>query len=176
MSDKTESYMTTNSAIVFSIDHPKVEDIEVEDIAHALSLICRYNGQIREFYSVAQHSILVASMVPSKYAMFALMHDASEAYIGDVITPLKKVLKETYLDIEDKFMRAVAKKFHFSMNKKARVAVKEADMILLRTEMRDLSNFDFLEGKRLAQRITPWVPKTAETAFLAFYKLILSEQ
>ena len=69
-------------------------DVRLEDIVHGLSLTCRYNGQCREFYSVAQHSIHVANVLkmwgePIAVQLAGMMHDAAEAYLGDVITPIK---------------------------------------------------------------------------------------
>ena len=70
----------------------KPEDIQVKDIATALSKICRYAGRIPEFYSVAQHSVIVSKKVSPQLAFAALLHDAAEAYIGDVISPIKRDL------------------------------------------------------------------------------------
>lgn len=80
---------------------PDPDSIEILDIAHSLSMICRYTGHIRDFYSVAQHSLIVKSLVPSKYKLAALLHDAEEAYIGDWSSPLKASLKTLYPGIDD---------------------------------------------------------------------------
>lgn len=168
-----KNWMCSKSGIFFSIKNPKVENIYANDIAHGLSLLCRFNGQINEFYSVAQHSVEVSKIVPPKYAMYALMHDASEAYIGDVISPLKRILGDTYANIEYKFMKVVARKFDFKMGKNASKEVKKADMIMLRTEMRDLSNFNFLEGERLNDVIKPLTWYDARSLFIIRYHEIL---
>lgn len=67
---------------------PQIEDICIEDIAHALSNVCRYAGHCRDFYSVAQHCVMVSDWMPSM-KLEGLMHDASEAYLGDISRPLK---------------------------------------------------------------------------------------
>jgi hypothetical protein len=78
---------------------PNVADIDIRDIAHSLSLICRYTGHIPTFYSVAQHSLIVSSLVPHEYRLAALLHDAEEAYIGDWSSPLKHSLKKLFPSI-----------------------------------------------------------------------------
>jgi hypothetical protein len=72
---------------------PRPEDVSFRDVAHALSNVCRYGGHARHFYSVAEHSRLLAEFFEGQRrrdaARFALLHDASEAYIGDMVRPLK---------------------------------------------------------------------------------------
>lgn len=78
---------------------PQVADMDMQDIAHALSLICRFGGHVKHFYSVAEHSLLVADLLeeqghPSNVVLAGLLHDAHEAFIGDVTTPVKAVLRQ----------------------------------------------------------------------------------
>src|SRR5690625_1370857 len=93
------SFITTYSGISFDPLHPIEKDILTEDIAHALSLLCRANGHYKYFYSVAQHSINCAKEAQarnySERIQFAcLLHDASEAYMSDVTRPVKQALNE----------------------------------------------------------------------------------
>lgn len=109
----------------------KVSDIEIVDIAHALSHICRFGGHTRSFYSVAQHSCRVAELVPPEFKMPALLHDGAEAYLGDVITPLKKLLP-VYTEIEESFMRAIAARFE--IDHLIPKPVKDADWLMFLVE------------------------------------------
>lgn len=102
--------IVTSTGLMIDISRPVIDDIQILDIAHALSNICRYVGHCHDFYSVAEHSVLVSHMVPRQHAMWGLMHDASEAYLGDVSTPLKRQLP-AYKSLEAAWMSAVAKKF-----------------------------------------------------------------
>lgn len=100
------------------------DDIDLEDIAVGLAHTARFAGQTRTFYSVAEHSIAVSIDLPFEYKLAGLLHDASEAYIGDMPTPIKNRMPD-YKYIENGIMEAVAKKFGFEypLNQK----VKDAD-------------------------------------------------
>lgn len=112
---------------------PRPEDIDLETIAHALSMQCRFGGHIKEFYSVAQHSVLVS--LTCVHPKEGLLHDAAEAYLADVIRPLK-VIFPAYKEAEEKIERAIAEKFGLIFPWPD--DVKEADNVLLATEKRDL--------------------------------------
>ena len=91
---------------------PKENEIHIEDIAHALSNQCRYSGHTEQFYSVAQHSLLVSWFCDQQYALEGLMHDASEAYLVDVPRPIKSSFPQ-YLEIEKSIMYAIGTKYNF---------------------------------------------------------------
>lgn len=129
------SEIDLRSGLVFDFINPKQETILIEDIAWALSYTCRFVGQSLDFYSVAQHSVAVSKIVPEDQKLAALLHDAAEAYIGDVSRPLKKLLPD-YKIIEDNIEAAIAKRFGLPATMTPEI--KNADMILLRTEQRDL--------------------------------------
>lgn len=111
---------------------PTPDMIDINDIAHALSRICRFGGHAKEFYSVAQHSLLVAAMAPDELKLEALLHDAAEAYVGDVIKPLKVLLGDVYDQIERGFMNAITAKF--GLNKAILQGLKEYDRKALEVE------------------------------------------
>lgn len=83
---------------------------DVQDIAHSLSMLCRYNGHCNYFYSVAEHSVRCSYSVPEEYAFEALMHDATEAYVTDVVSPLKPFL-EGYKEMENNLHARLASVF-----------------------------------------------------------------
>ena len=150
-----------------------VEDVCIEDIAHHLSLLCRFNGGCREFYSVAQHSVHVAQVLPDRLKLRGLLHDATEAYLGDVVSPLKDCLPQ-YRAMEATLWRVVCKKFNLPKISAADcVAVKQADTVLLVTEWRDLmppsaAPLDHL-AKPWRNAVVPWTAELAERQFLNFY-------
>ncbi len=88
----------------------KASDITIEDVARGLSKVCRYAGQRKEFISVAEHSVYVSTCVPKKLALHALLHDAAEAYMGDVPSPIKKLCPD-FSAIEEQFDTAVHASF-----------------------------------------------------------------
>ena len=111
---------------------PRPEEVDVVDIAFGLSKICRYGGHTTRFYSVAEHSVLVAQALPKNLQMYGLLHDASEAYLGDVIRPLKRFIPG-YRDFEEAVMVAVCA--HFGLTYPMPAAVKEIDNNILLDEM-----------------------------------------
>lgn len=116
---------------------PKIEDICIEDIAHALSMMCRFTGHCREFYSVASHSVYVSRVCSKENQLYGLLHDASEAYITDVARPVKRLKElEGYRAIEKSLQKAICQKF--GLPEIEPEEVKEADVKMLATEARDL--------------------------------------
>ncbi|PTA91274.1 hypothetical protein CWM66_08495 [Kosakonia sp. H7A] len=130
-----ETFIQTYSGKKFDYLTATVDVIDIEDIATSLSNICRYCGQLPEFYSVAQHSVLCSQLVPAEFAFEALMHDAAEAYVQDLPAPLKALLHD-YRRMEqmvDDLIRA-----KYGLPREHSPAVKRADLIMLATERRDL--------------------------------------
>ncbi|MFT4062551.1 MAG: hypothetical protein QM642_09380 [Edaphocola sp.] len=107
----TDGYFNTAYGKVVNLNKPEPSTINMADIAAGLSKVCRFGGQLLDFYSVAQHSLLVAAMAPPELKLAALLHDASEAYLGDVISPLKHILGNTYRDVERRFMAVIGEKY-----------------------------------------------------------------
>jgi len=157
--------------------HPldlRPEDIEVIDIGHALGNLCRFNGQCTAFYSVAQHSALVASILPGPLALCGLLHDAAEAYLADIVTPVKRQLRG-YAEAENRAWRAIADRFGLPYTMPARVGA--ADLVLLATERRDLvvpdhgdHEWPHIAGvEPMPERIHPLPPAEAKTQWLMLF-------
>lgn len=172
------SWLQTFTDEKFDLVNPTLDQVDVRVIAHALARICRFGGHPRQFYSVAQHSVIVSHHVPAPYALHALMHDAAEAYIGDVIRPLKTLLKEwtggKYEAFEANVERVIWKRLGIEWTDDARRAVHDADERALATEARDLfgkpiENWTTKLRPELAIRIIPCNPDQAELGFLARY-------
>lgn len=149
------------------------QDVYIEDIAHALACTGRFGGHTREFYSVAQHSVLASTIVSPENAKWALLHDSPEAYLGDVPRPIKYSLGfDEYRAAEKRLEGVIMMAFDLPLEEPAEV--KEADSIMLVTEARDLMGAtvddDWLHGADnaypLATSINPWTPKLAEQKFL----------
>lgn len=151
---------------------PEQCDFDIVDIAHALANLCRFTGHTRRFYSVAQHSILASHCVPRSLAKEALLHDAPEAFIGDVSRPLKQLLPQ-YKEIERRVEAVVRLKFQLPEHESP--MVKHADLVMLATEKRDLmpTTGDQLhliaDIEPLRMRIEPMPPEMAYLAFMARY-------
>lgn len=149
---------------------PRAEDVFIEDIAHALSNICRFTGHTLQFYSVGQHSVLCSYAVPESDALWALLHDASEAYLSDFARPVKyhSAFKQAYCAAEDRLQRVIADAFSLGWPMPA--SVKVADNRLLATERRDLMRTTdlawSLDAEPLPEIIKPLSPVTVEHYFL----------
>lgn len=136
---KNENYwIETFTGKRFHLLTPSPEEIDIIDIAHALSLLCRYTGQVSSFYCIGDHSIRISHMVPRELALAALLHDASESYISDISRPLKQLLPQ-YRDIESIVQTAIYDKYSVSpLSVGEYDLIKQADNVLLITEARDL--------------------------------------
>lgn len=159
------------SGKVIDLLRPTVDDILLVDIAHSLSNICRFGGATVNFYSVAQHCIFVSRLLPPHLALWGLMHDASEAYLGDITRPLKMYLNGKYTDLEKIYMRVICEKF--GLSEEEPTEIKEADIIALVTERRDLlleqsEDWGFWQ-KPMSEKIFPVGPKVARDLFLEEY-------
>jgi len=168
-----KGWFITSSGKRFYPMNPRPEDVCIEDIAHALSNICRFGGHVKTFYSVAQHSLLVEKIEPG---LPSLMHDATEAYCGDMVRPIKLSMP-AFVDMEHGIWRAICERLQIPQQLPA--SVKLADNRALFTERRDLITgykADW-EDEGLypthPDRITPMRPIFAELAFLErFYELL----
>ena len=170
---KQRGYMETypNGVPVNPLDI-KPEDLHIETIAHALSLICRFGGHVKEFYSVAEHCIRVSQIVLPEYKLAALLHDSSEAYLGDIIRPIKYSIR-WFEDLDKKTQSTVMKRFGIDYNEVVEKAVKDADNRLGFTEGRDLMYKVETWGKFtgfLPDKIIPLSSGKAERIFLRLFR------
>jgi len=106
-------HIRTQSGKKIDLLNPKADDISIDDIAHGLAKACRYAGQIKEFYSVARHSILVSRFISYPWKLHGLLHDASESYLGDIVKHLKEFLPD-YRAIECKVQGSIYARFGLS--------------------------------------------------------------
>jgi 5'-deoxynucleotidase YfbR-like HD superfamily hydrolase len=150
---------------------PERSEILIADIARGLAHTCRFGGQTSTFYSVAQHSVLVSHLVPEIWALEGLMHDAAEAYVGDIVGPLKQLVPD-FKRIEVSVERAIEARFGLAFDE-CRPLIKDADLRMLRTEQRDLTaghahNWKGLDAYRpLRKKLVAQSPTMAESDFLA---------
>lgn len=180
--------IVTYTGKLFNIFDPKPELICIEDIAHSLANTCRFTGHTRKFYSVAEHSVRMALSHELKgHPMTRLLHDAAEAYFGDIATPLKR---KTYVSdgntfrpiyaVEAKILVAISEALGVDL--KNDPVIKEGDKRMALTEIRDLMpKTDAWAGwykkyEPLKERIDPWTPARAEVEFLMAYNDLASEE
>jgi uncharacterized protein len=143
---------------------PSPDDIAIEDIAHALSMTCRYTGHTKQFYSVAEHSLLVSRAVPPQFKLWGLLHDASEAYICDIARPVKRDPRMApYLDIEANLMRVIAQRF--GLPERMPDEVKIADTRMLSTEAPQIYSTP-PRPELWAERLKTWAPYPFNIEFL----------
>lgn len=136
----TDGVTNTIGGQLIDYNNPTAEMIHIEDIATALSHTCRFGGHVRQFYSVAQHCVLVAMMMKldgngsGELVLEGLLHDASEAYLGDVIKPLKELIAPVYAPIERRFEAVIAERFELQDDPIVRGIIKEYDVKALELE------------------------------------------
>lgn len=188
MAERSGDWIQTYMGHKFYPLDPRVEEVDIRDIAHALANVCRFTGHVRQFYSVAQHSVIVSAHVWPSLARAGLLHDAAEAYIGDISRPLKRHLwastksgiePVSHFDmkhakqVEKELLSVIFETFGVPWPDDWSV-IDKADLLLLATEARDLMgplhpDWHHKEANGwpvLAEKIVPLSPRTAESAFL----------
>lgn len=167
MTDRGDWIQTALGGQFWPID-PRPDEIDPEDVAHALSLLCRFGGHCLRFYSVAEHSVLLARAVAPHNRLWALLHDATEAYLVDVPRPLKPFLVG-YKEAEDKIARAVCDRFGLPMEMPAEV--RAADTRILTDErhqnMAPAPKPWSTDAEPLGVTLQFWSPPRAKREFLA---------
>lgn len=164
----------TSTGQYFDFTKPEAHDYQIEEIAHALSHLCRYTGHVSQFYSVAQHSVLVSLFIEPALALEGLLHDASEAYLGDVSSPLKALLPD-YKAIEHKVEAAIASQYGLNLHHRH---IKIADLRMLSTEKRILMPQTDNDHKHWPDYppyhiwIRPMSPEEAKDFFLTRYQIV----
>jgi len=176
---------------------PSPLDIEVADIAHGLARVARWNGQTEgaHIYSVAQHSLLVETIahqgarLDRKSRLAVLLHDAPEYVIGDMITPFKAVIGDTYKAVETRLLAAVHVRFGLPVTLPADLiaAIKTADRAAAYLEATRLAGFSSAEAGRFFGRppkfsaaiereyLVPWPADTAEARYLERFTKLTRE-
>lgn len=159
------------SGSYFDFEAPETSNFTIEDVAHGLSMICRFAGQCGRFYSVAQHSVHLSEIVPPQDAYQGLMHDAPEAFVGDMAKPLKVMLPE-YSVIEKRVEAAVFERFKVAVPLPS--TIKEADVLMLVTEqhhlMKNRDDWEYCRGRTpLDMELPSWSPGQAKSRFLKRY-------
>jgi hypothetical protein len=174
---------------------PSALDVEIEDIAHGLARVARWNGQTsgQHIFSVAQHTLLVDAIARRRASLDArarlaiLLHDAPEYVIGDMITPFKSVLGDAYKAIERRLLAAIHLRFGLpaALPPELTKLVKSADRAAAYLEATRLAGFGEVEAKRFfgtppevppkleRDYLTPWSAEDAETRYLQSFTAVL---
>ena len=189
MQKKPRSWQRMLSGRRLDLLNPSPLDIEIEDIARGISRVARWNGQTSGEYplSVAQHSVIVAELLKSynenieiKWQLAALLHDAAEYIISDMITPLKSFLGEEYIQLEEKIQSAINIRFSLpgEIPKKIYKLIKNCDRQTAFIEAIQLAGFTLKEAKKTLKmpklipdhKIIPISANKAEKLFLKKFK------
>lgn len=177
-----EQWIGLLSGAQFNYNRPEESDVTLDDLASALSNICRFSGHLPCFYSVAQHLVNTSRLVPAEYAFDALMHDTAEAFTNDLPTPLKWALP-IFKELEIKIESAMAEKFGF--NYPYHPCVKEADTNMLILEKlyvkmddRPWPQYEDIVVDHLRDKVDlkPWQPVRAKREFLERFEELTNGQ
>jgi hypothetical protein len=175
---------------------PSPLDIEIEDIAHGLARVARWNGQTKgaHIYSVAQHCLLVEALTRARaprldrgHRLAALLHDAPEYVIGDMISPFKAVIGDAYKAVEHRLLSAIHRRFGLPLPPaELNALIKAADRAAAYLEATRLAGFDTAEARRFFGRpptfsaamerdyLKPWPAETAQARYLERIKKLVA--
>lgn len=165
-------WMQTAAGRQFWPMDPRPNEVFIDDIAHALSMLCRFGGHCLRFYSVAEHSVLLAMRAPEPYRLWALLHDASEGYLVDVPRPIKSSLGG-YKEAEAKVTHAISVRFNLHLG--CPDVVKRLDRaILLDERAQNMTPTPHIWGggdvEPLGVTLQFWNPERARAEFLATFE------
>jgi 5'-deoxynucleotidase YfbR-like HD superfamily hydrolase len=182
----SSGWIQTYTGKAFYPMYPCAEDIDIVDIAQALSLICRFTGHVQKFYSVAQHSVLVSRYLTetgrSDLALWGLLHDASEAYLSDISRPVKHSrMMDGYRQAEANLQRVIMRRF--GLPEAEPPEVKQADVAVMGAEARDLmgpltrpEEWEWCTSQAWSMVIEPIAPSTARESFLKEFKRLFKQK
>jgi 5'-deoxynucleotidase YfbR-like HD superfamily hydrolase len=166
----------------FNYTRPEDSEVEIEDIASALSNVCRFSGHLPCFYSVAQHLVNTSRIVPPEFAFTALMHDTAEAFTNDLPTPLKWTLP-VFKELEVKIESAMANRFGFQYPYPEQVKLADTQMLLLEKNYVKLDNAEWtyyndIEFEHLVDRVDlkGWQPVRAKREFMERFEELNDER
>jgi len=174
--ERKGDWCKTYSGVHFYPMDPRPEDFKIEDISHALSNQCRFSGHTAIFFSVAQHSILVAKTIlmenkPREVVLAGLLHDAAETYLVDIPSPIKRMLPD-YSKMEGIVSKALAEKFGVPYPWPK--CVKDADVRATYAEARELAggyeDWGVQIPNPLPGRIVPMEPRVAKAIFMRWFR------
>jgi len=156
-----------------------IDSIVIEDIAHSLSMLCRFKGHSKQFYSVAQHSVIVSYICEPQYSFYGLLHDASEYVLGDMPAPLKRSGKiNEYKKIEKILQGKIYNRFGLKDDEPD--DIKRADLLALSTEAYNFMNPLHPDWKNIYNPldidIVALPPADAETLFLSRFDQLFGKQ
>lgn len=178
MNQNNDNWIGLLSGATLNYDHPEDSDVTIDDLASALSNVCRFSGHLPCFYSVAQHLVNTSRIVPTEFAYDALMHDTAEAFTNDIPTPLKWALP-IIKELESRIEAAMAARFGFVFPYAPEVKLADTQMLLLekkyvkrdsfRWKLYENIDFEYLKDK---VDLKPWQPIRAKREFLERYECL----
>lgn len=181
MSEYEQHWISTPLVPKFYFLEPREEDIHIEDIAHALSMTCRFGGHCDRFYSVAEHSILLAwrlsaiGTVKAITLLAALLHDAEEAYLPDIPAPIKQHMPEAH-KIYEKLNAAIIHKFDVEEAEWKLIKMYDRKMAVAEAKLLGIWNTEWADtGEPLELQIAGLPPDVARLKFMHTYRLLIAE-
>ena len=157
---------------LFDFKDPTTDMVRIEDIARGLSNSAHFGGQTEQYFSIAQHCLLVYELIPDEhkesytFGMAALLHDASEAYTGDMVKPLKNMLPE-FKKIEDRIMEVIFEKYDLPL--RTLKLIKDYDMTAQKIE------YQYLFGRNREEKYLPvMTPKESYDAFMEMFNKLIN--
>ena len=169
------NFIITRSGARFFINEKDLSSVPIDDLAHALSYNCRFNGHVNQMYSVAEHSVHVSNLVPKADALWGLLHDLTESVIPDIPRPFKHLITG-FMEYEDEMMENMAKSYHlpWPMPK----SVKYIDKHIVAAEAKQLFDKtpDWIDSyDKIDMKVEGWSPEEAKRRFLERYEELMKD-